>query len=313
MSNIYDVIIVGGGPAGLSAALYAGRSRLKTLIIEKQGYGGQIAITNELENYPGGIDEDSGPALIKRMVKQAEYFKAETVFDEVVEVELEGKIKTIKCKNGQYQAKTVIVASGAKPRPMGCPGEDEFIGRGISFCATCDGAFFEDFEIYVVGGGDSAIEEAIFLTRFGRKVTVIHRRDELRAAKSIQEKAFANPKIEFLWDSVIEEVRGDDGILDTILIKNVKTGDVKEVVADEEDGTFGLFVFVGLIPNTKAFEGKLTMEHGYIVGDEAMKTNIDGVFVAGDCRVKTLRQVVTATADGAIAATTAEKFLEGLD
>lgn len=313
MSNIYDVIIVGGGPAGLSAALYAGRSRLKTLIIEKQGYGGQIAITNELENYPGGIDEDSGPALIKRMVKQAEYFKAETVFDEVVEVELEGEIKTIKCKNGQYQAKTVIVASGAKPRPMGCPGEDEFIGRGISFCATCDGAFFEDFEIYVVGGGDSAIEEAIFLTRFGRKVTVIHRRDELRAAKSIQEKAFANPKIEFLWDSVIEEVRGDDGILDTILIKNVKTGDVKEVVADEEDGTFGLFVFVGLIPNTKAFEGKLTMEHGYIVGDEAMKTNIDGVFVAGDCRVKTLRQVVTATADGAIAATTAEKFLEGLD
>lgn len=313
MSNIYDVIIVGGGPAGLSAALYAGRSRLKTLIIEKQGYGGQIAITNELENYPGGIDEDSGPALIKRMVKQAEYFKAETVFDEVVEVELEGEIKTIKCKNGQYQAKTVIVASGAKPRPMGCPGEDEFIGRGISFCATCDGAFFEDFEIYVVGGGDSAIEEAIFLTRFGRKVTVIHRRDELRAAKSIQEKAFANPKIEFLWDSVIEEVRGDDGILDTILIKNVKTGDVKEVVADEEDGTFGLFVFVGLIPNTKAFEGKLTMEHGYIVGDESMKTNIDGVFVAGDCRVKTLRQVVTATADGAIAATTAEKFLEGLD
>lgn len=313
MSNIYDVIIVGGGPAGLSAALYAGRSRLKTLIIEKQGYGGQIAITNELENYPGGIDEDSGPALIKRMVKQAEYFKAETVFDEVVEVELESEIKTIKCKNGQYQAKTVIVASGAKPRPMGCPGEDEFIGRGISFCATCDGAFFEDFEIYVVGGGDSAIEEAIFLTRFGRKVTVIHRRDELRAAKSIQEKAFANPKIEFLWDSVIEEVRGDDGILDTILIKNVKTGDVKEVVADEEDGTFGLFVFVGLIPNTKAFEGKLTMEHGYIVGDESMKTNIDGVFVAGDCRVKTLRQVVTATADGAIAATTAEKFLEGLD
>lgn len=308
MEKIYDVIIIGGGPAGLAAAIYAGRSRLSTLLIEREKEGGQIVITSEIENYPGGIEEESGVTLIKRMVTQADKFGAQKVFDTVVGVELEGQIKTIKGVKNTYLAKSVIIATGANPRPIGCKGEKELIGKGVSYCATCDAAFFEDFEVFVVGGGDSAVEEALYLTKFARKVTIIHRRNELRAAKSIQEKAFANPKVDFMWDSVVTQLKGD-GILQSMVVKNVKTGEEREVFADEEDGTFGIFVFVGLVPQTKIFEGKVAMKEGYILTDEDMKTNIGGVFAAGDVRVKNFRQVVTATADGAIAASEVEKYL----
>ena len=308
MSKVYDVIIIGAGPAGLSAALYAGRARLSTLIIEKIKDGGQIVITDEIENYPGAVEGESGPSLIKKMVDQANHFGAEKVFDTVVDVELEGDIKVIKGSKNEYQGKTVIIATGASPKPIGCPGEKERTGKGVSYCATCDGNFFEDMDIFVVGGGDSAVEEALYLTKFGRKVTLIHRRDALRAAKSIQEKAFANPKMDFMWDTVVEELKGDD-ILTSMVVKNVKTGEVKEIEANPDDGTFGVFVFIGYDPQSKVFEGKVNMEHGYIVTDADMKTNIPGVFAAGDIRVKSLRQVVTAAADGAIAAVQCEKYL----
>lgn len=310
--TIYDLIIIGAGPAGLAAGSYAGRARLNTLIIEKQKDGGQIVITAEIENYPGGIQGETGPSLVERMVKQAEHFGAQKVFDTIEEVELEGKIKHLKGKKGDYYAKTVIIATGAYPKPIGCPGEKELIGKGVSYCATCDGAFFEDLDIYVVGGGDSAVEEALYLTKFGRKVTIIHRRDELRAAKSIQEKAFANPKIHFMWDTVVEELRGD-GMLESMVVKNVKTGERTEIVADEDDGTFGVFCFIGFVPQSSLFEGKLEMQNGYIVTDADMHTSIPGVFAAGDIHVKSLRQVVTAAADGAIAAVQAGKYLEEID
>ena len=308
MSNIYDVIIIGAGPAGLSAALYAGRSRLRTLLIEKEMDGGQIVITHEIDNYPGSIDGESGQSLIERMTKQVEKFGAERASDTVTEVSLDGEIKIVKGHKGEYQARTIIVATGAKPRPIGCPGEKDFIGKGVSYCATCDANFFEDFEVYVVGGGDAAVEEAMYLSEFARKVIVIHRRDELRAAKSIQEKAFANPKIEFMWNSTVEELRGD-GLLSSMLIKDTKTGETRVVEADEEDGMFGCFVFIGFDPHSELFVGKLQMDGPYLVGDENMNTNVPGVFVAGDVRVKSLRQVVTAAADGAIAATQAEHYV----
>ena len=204
MSEIYDVIILGAGPAGLAAGLYAGRSRLNVLIIEKGQDGGQIAITDEIENYPGQIVEgESGPSLIARMTEQAEKFGAKRVSDMIKEVELEGEVKVLKSEKNEYRGKNVIIATGAHARPIGCKGEGQFRGKGVSYCATCDANFFEDFEVYVVGGGDSAVEEAMYLTKFARKVTIIHRRDELRAAKSIQEKAFKNPKLFFMWDSVV--------------------------------------------------------------------------------------------------------------
>ena len=306
----YDLVIIGAGPAGLAAGLYAGRARLNTLIIEKQKNGGQIVITSEIENYPGCLDEETGPSLIDRRVKQTEKFGVDHVFDTVTDVELEGEEKVIKCLNGEYNAKAVIIAAGAHPVPIGCPGERELSGKGVSYCATCDAAFFEDFEVYVVGGGDSAVEEAMYLTKFARKVTIIHRRDELRAAKSIQEKAFANPKMNFMWDSVVEEIKGD-GLVESMIVKNVKTGELTEIKADEEDGTFGIFVFIGFKPNSDLFDGKVQMdERKYIITDDDMKTDIPGVFAAGDIRKKSLRQVVTAAADGAIAAVQAGKYIE---
>lgn len=305
---IYDVIIIGAGPAGLAAGLYASRARLNTLIIEKEGEGGQIKTTDEVANYPGSIENASGPSLIARMVEQVNEFGAKRIIDEIKSVELEGKIKVLKGAKEEYQAKTVIIATGATPRPIGCPGEKELTGRGVSYCATCDAAFFEDLEVFVVGGGDSAVEEAMYLTKFARKVTIVHRRDELRAAKSIQEKAFKNEKMNFMWDSVITEVKGD-GILESMIVKNVKTGEEKEIFADEDDGTFGVFVFVGYNPATKLFDGIIEMENGYIKTDDNMHTNVPGIFAAGDNRVKSLRQVVTATADGAIAAVQAEKYI----
>ena len=314
MSKVYDVIVLGAGPAGLAAGLYAGRSRLSTLVIEKGKDGGQIAITDDIENYPGQIVEgESGPSLIARMTQQCEKFGVERASDVINEVHLDGDIKVLKSAKAEYQSKTVIIATGAFARPSGCKGEKEFIGKGVSYCATCDANFFEDFEVYVVGGGDSAVEEAMYLTKFARKVTIIHRRDELRAAKSIQEKAFKNEKLHFMWDTVVEEV-GGDGILSEMTVKNVKTGELTKIVADEDDGMFGVFGFIGTLPNSKIYEGTgLEMdERGYIPTDADMHTNIPGVFAAGDIRVKSLRQVVTAAADGAIAATQAEKYINEL-
>ena len=310
MSKVYDVIVLGAGPGGLAAGLYAGRSRLSTLIIEKGQDGGQIAITDDIENYPGQIVEgETGPSLIARMTQQVEKFGAERVSDTINAVELDGEIKILKSAKAEYQAKNVIIATGAYARPIGCKGEAEFRGKGVSYCATCDANFFEDLEVFVVGGGDSAATAKAYLTKFARKVTIIHRRDELRAAKSIQEKAFANPKIEFFWDSVVEELGGDD-ILQWMKVKNVKTGEVRTVEADEEDGMFGVFGFIGTVPNSKLFEGILDMdERGYIRTDEDMHTSIPNVYAVGDVRIKSLRQVVTAAADGAIAAVQVERSL----
>lgn len=307
--KIYDVIIVGGGPAGLSAGLYAGRARLNTLLIEKSKDGGQIVITSEIENYPGCLEEESGSTLISRMSKQVEKFGVERAADCIMSVDFSKDVKVLKGKETEYHAKSVIIATGAFPRPIGCEGEKEFIGKGVSYCATCDGNFFEDFEIYVVGGGDTAVEEALYLTKFGRKVTIIHRRDELRAAKSIQEKAFNNPKIEFMWDSVVKELKGD-GMVESMVVENVKTGETTEITADEEDGTFGVFGFIGYLPQSKIFDGILDIENGYIKTNDKMETNVPGVYAAGDIRVKDLRQVVTACADGAIASVMAEKYIE---
>ena len=312
MSKIYDVIILGAGPAGLTAGLYAGRARLSTLVIEKGQDGGQIAITNEIENYPGQVEGDSGPSLIARMTKQCEHFGVERVSDMIKEVALTGPVKKLTGVKDEYEARTVIIATGAFPRPIGCKNEGKFVGKGISFCATCDAAFFEDLEVYVVGGGDAAVEEAMYLTKFARKVTIIHRRDELRAAKSIQEKAFKNEKIHFLWNTVVDEVDGEDDILSKMIVKNTKTGELTTIEADEDDGLFGLFGFIGLLPKSDLFEGVIDMDKGYIKTDDNMHTNIEGVYAAGDIRVKSLRQVVTAAADGAIAAMQAEKYIADL-
>ena len=313
MSKVYDVIILGAGPAGLTAGLYAGRSRLSTLIIEKGQDGGQIAITDEIENYPGAVTEgESGPSLIARMTAQVAKFGAERVKDTVKSVELGGAVKTVRTLRDTYQGRTIIIATGAHPKSIGCRNEDRFVGKGISFCATCDAAFFEDLEVFVVGGGDSAVEEAIYLTKFARKVTIIHRRNELRAAKSIQEKAFTNPKIEFMWDTVVEEVDGDE-LLSSMVLRNVKTGERRRIEADDEDGIFGLFGFIGYQPNNELFRGKLHMENDYIRTNDDMHASVPGVYAAGDIRVKSLRQVVTAAADGAIAAMQAEKYLADMD
>jgi len=309
MSKIYDVIIIGAGPAGLSAALYAGRARLSTLIIEKERDGGQIVITNEVENYPGNIDHESGATLIGRMAGQAAKFGAEKIYDSVEDVQLEGEVKTVVGLKGSYQGKTVIVAAGASPRKLGVPGEAEFTGKGVSYCATCDAAFFEDFEVYVVGGGNSAVEEAMFIAKFARKVYILCLGDKLTAEKTIQDKVLAHDKVEVIWNTAVVELKGD-GILSSMVVRNTKTDETRTITADEEDGTFGLFPFIGFIPNTKLIEGKLDMKDGYILTDEDMRTNIAGVFAAGDIRYKSLRQVVTAAADGAIAATMAEKYLE---
>lgn len=313
MDKIYDVLILGAGPAGLTAGLYAGRSRLSTLIIEKGQDGGQIAITNEIENYPGAMvdAEESGPSLIARMTKQAAKFGCERASDTIKSVDLNGDVKTLVGAKDTYKGKTVIIATGCFPKPIGCKNEREFVGKGISFCATCDANFYEGCEVYVVGGGDSAVEEAMYLTGFARHVTLIHRRDELRAAKSIQEKAFKNPKMSFMWDTVVDEVGGSD-IMEYMILKNVKTGETKKITCPEDDelGIFGLFGFIGYNPNSELFKGLIDMtEGGSIITDANMKTNIPGVFAAGDIRDKFLRQVVTATGDGAIAAMQAEKYL----
>lgn len=310
MSTIYDVVIIGGGPAGLSAGLYAGRAKMKTLLIEQAKLGGQIVTTGDVENYPGAIEHPTGPALVARMATQCDDFGAERIFDTVREIEEEQPYKRVVCAEGSYLTKSIIVATGATPRKIGCPGEKELTGKGVSYCATCDAAFFEDFQVFVIGGGDSAVEEAIFLTKFARKVTIVHRRDALRAAKSIQEKAFKNPKIDFIWNAEVVSISGE-GIAEALVLKDRETGETTRYEADPDDGTFGIFVFVGYLPLTDIFKGYLDMNAGgYILTDENMKTQVPGVFAAGDCREKSLRQVVTACSDGAIAAVQAEKYIE---
>lgn len=312
MEELYDVIILGGGPAGLTAGLYAGRGGLKTLLLEKGQDGGQIALTAELENYPGQLLEgETGLSLAGRMAEQCRRFGVERAADTIQSVRLDGPVKELTGERGTYRSRAVILATGAAPRPIGCENEARFVGQGISFCATCDGALFRGLEVYVAGGGDSAVEEAVYLTRFARKVTVIHRRDRLRAARSIQERAFANPKVAFLWDSVVVRAEGTD-VLEAITVKNVKTGALTTLRADPADGMLGLFGFTGYTPNTGLFAGQLALEEGYISTGEDMGAGLPGVFAAGDVRRKSLRQVVTACADGAVAAVAAERYLQAL-
>lgn len=309
MEQIYDLLILGAGPAGLAAGLYGARAGLSTLILEKGAQGGQAVLTDRVENYPGAMLEgETGYSLTARMLAQAESFGAAQENAEIQSVQLQGGVKVLAGPSKEYRARTVILATGASPRRLGCPGEDEFTGRGVSYCATCDGAFFRGREVFVAGGGDSAVEEALFLTRFARKVTIIHRRDQLRAVKSLQDRAFANEKIDFLWDSAVESLEGRE-VLQTIRLRNKKTGEIRQITA-EEGGMLGLFVFVGLTPNSQLFEGKLALDQGYVKTDENMHTSLPGVFAAGDLRVKSLRQIITAAADGAIAAMEAQRYLE---
>ena len=309
MEKTYDLIIIGGGPAGLAAAIYAGRSQRDTLVVEKGGYGGRVKDTGEIRNYPGTIS-DSGQGLMEKFHLHAQsYPTVEFCRSTVTGIRKEKGLFTVDTKRrGSFTARSVILALGTKPRELGIPGEKEFVGHGVAYCATCDASFFEDLEVFVVGGGDSAVEEAMYLTKFARKVTVIHRRDELRAAKSIQERAFKNPKLFFMWDTVVEELHGD-GILSGMTVKNVKTGELTRIDADEDDGLFGVFGFIGYNPRSELFEGKLEMDRGYIKTDEDMHTNVEGVYAVGDIRVKSLRQVVTAAADGAIASMQVERWL----
>ena len=313
MDKIYDVIIIGSGPAGLSAGLYAARAKMATLILEKDKTGGQISGTEEVANYPGSIREATGPSLVARMVEQVEAFGAERVRADVTAVELEGKVKKLVTSKGDLYAKSVILALGAKPRLLGVPNEKLLTGKGVSYCATCDAEFFTDLEVVVFGGGDTALEEAMFIAKFAKKVTVVHRRDTFRAAKSIVEKAMAHPKLEFIYDSVATQIIGD-GMVQGVEIKNIKTEEMKQIMADPNDGLLGVFVFVGYLPETELVKELVTVDQaGYIVTDENMKTKIPGVFAAGDVRAKSLRQVVTAAADGAIAAVQAEKYVDALE
>lgn len=306
--QVYDVIIIGAGPAGLSAAIYAGRARLKTLLIEKGKDGGQIILTSEIENYPGSLEKESGRSLIKRMTEQTASFGVERAADTIVEVDFSNAVKVIKGKKGEYQGRSVIIASGAYPRPIGCANEKEFMGKGLSYCATCDAAFFEDMEVFVIGGGNSAVEEAIFLSTFARKVTIIQNLAELTADAIAIEQVKANGKIHYVYNSVVDSLEGD-GIVEAITIRNTETNETTRFDADEEDGLIGIFSFIGYLPQSKIFENIVEMERGYIKTDEKMATNVPGVYAAGDVRVKNVRQVVTASGDGCTAAVAVEKYL----
>lgn len=308
---MYDCIIIGAGPAGISAGIYAARASMKTIIIEKGTPGGLIAKTDEIANYPGVEDVPTGSELIERMIKQAKSFGAEFITDTVVNVDLSGTTKVVYGENDTYEGKSVIIATGSNPRLLNVPGEKEFTGKGIAYCATCDAPFFQDLDIYVVGSGEAAVEEAMYLTKFGRSVTLLVRKDKLSVAKSIEEKAFKCEKLSIMWNVEVESFEGS-GILGAMNIVNNKTGEKTKIVPKEGDMMFGVFIFVGYIPESTVFDGKVTTDRNYIVSDETMKTSVEGVFVAGDVRVKELRQVVTAVNDGAIAAINARKYVESL-
>lgn len=307
MNNLYDLIIIGGGPAGLSAAIYAGRAKLKTLVLEKSDIGGQIKITAEVVNYPG-VFSTSGAALTMEMKKQAVNFGVEFVFEDVTEVDFKGDVKKLKTSsNHNYEAIAVIVATGAKPRKLGFEGEVEFAGRGIGYCATCDGEFFTDREVFVIGGGFAAAEEAIYLTRFASKVTIIVREPEFTCSKTIIDKVLSNKKIEVKYNTEIVYARGENVLKKAKFINN----QTKESWVFESETTFGIFVFIGYEPISDIIRDSIeTDKAGYVLGNEEMETNIAGIYVAGDLRPKRLRQLVTATSDGAIASTSAEKYIE---
>jgi thioredoxin reductase (NADPH) len=303
--KIYEVIIIGGGPAGLTAGLYTSRSRLHTLLIETGLLGGQMTTTELIENYPGFPQGIAGDELSRLMEEQAKRFGLEVVSQEAVEVKTDGVMKIVKANDAIYHCKALIICTGNEWRKLGVPGEKEFTGKGVSYCATCDGAFFRDSQIIVVGGGDSALTEALYLTKFAKEVTIIHRRDALRGTKIYQERVFANPKIKLLWNSVVQEIKGDS-VVRSVLLKNLKTGEITEHPAE------GVFLFVGLLPRTQFLKGLVRMdEGGYILTDGNGESSVKGIFAAGDCRKKLLRQVTTAVGDGATAAFAAEKYLEG--
>ncbi len=299
-----NLIILGSGPAGLSAAIYAARGNLNPLVLTGQEFGGQIALTNEVENYPGFPDGIAGPELVQLMQKQAEKFGARIEMDTVIEANLRVHPFQLKTQNGaQYVTKALIVATGASPRRLNVPGERELTGRGVSYCATCDGFFFRDKEIAVVGGGDSALQESLFLTKFASKVHIIHRRDQLRAQKILQDRARANPKINFVWNTVVKEIRGS-GKVEALLLENTQTH------AQTEFPVQGIFVYIGHIPNTSLFKGQLEMdEEGYLKVDVRLHTNIPGVFAAGESHDRVFRQAVVSAGLGTMAELEAEKWL----
>ena len=301
------VIIVGSGPAGLTAALYAARAQLNPLVIAGTMVGGQVALTHEIENYPGFFSTEkspTGPELVGLMQEQAAHFGARFEYDEVVEVDFsQGPPFQLKTYGKEYEADAVIITAGASPTHMNVPGEDEFIGRGVSYCGTCDGFFFRDRDVVVIGGGDSAMEEGIFLTRFASRVRVIHRRDELRAGAVLQKRAFANEKMSFIWDTVVDEVIGN-GTVTGVAVTNVKTGEKSTIETD------GVFVFIGHYPNSKFLEGQVAMdEHGYVITDELMRTSVPGVFAAGEIQDPVFRQVASSVGQGCAAAIQLERWL----
>ncbi len=298
--EIYDVVIVGAGPAGITAGIYAKRARLETAVIEKLGVGGQIVLSDSVENYPG-FPEISGYELMQKFEEQARAFDLEIEDGEVIAIKDEGEYKQVLTDDHDYKTRSVIIASGAKSSRLGVKGEEEFIGKGVSFCATCDGFFFRDKDVLVVGGGNSAITEALFLSKIVNKVYVAHRRSELRAAKILQERAFADPKIEFVWNSVVEEITGED-VVEGVVLRDVVTRERSRLAVS------GVFMYVGLVPNTEFIDAEKD-KAGFILTDERLATSIPGVFAAGDCRTTQLRQVATAVGDGALAAVSAERYL----
>ena len=300
---MYDTIIIGAGPAGMTAALYAARSNLKVALLERGIPGGQMNNTADIENYPGYANI-SGPELAEKMFEPLENLGVEHLFGLVEKIEDRGDFKEIVTEDERFEAKTVIIASGANHRHLGVPGEEDYNSRGVSYCAVCDGAFFRNEDLLVVGGGDSAVEEAIFLTRFAKSVTIVHRRDELRAQKVLQDRAFANEKIRFVWDSVVESIHGDERKVTGVTFKNVKTGETSQA----DFG--GIFIYVGLDPVSEfAADLGITDEAGWILTDHQMKTSVAGIYAVGDVRQKDLRQITTAVGDGATASQEAYKYL----
>ncbi|GAA5417184.1 thioredoxin reductase [Paraliobacillus ryukyuensis] len=304
--RIYDVIIAGAGPAGMTAAVYTSRANLDTLMLERGIPGGQMANTEDVENYPG-YESILGPDLSNKMFDHAKKFGAVYAYGDIKEV-IDGKeYKTVIAGSKEYKTRTLIITTGAQYKKLGVPGEEEFSGRGVSYCAVCDGAFFKEKELMVIGGGDSAVEEGVYLTRFASKVTIVHRRDELRAQKILQDRAFDNEKVDFIWDTIVKEINGKDGKVSSLALLNKKTGEEYEHPAD------GTFIYIGMIPLSEPFKSLgITNEEGYIPTNEKMETSIPGVFAAGDIREKELRQIVTATGDGSIAAQAAQSYIEEL-
>ena len=304
---MFDVIIIGAGPAGLTAGLYAGRAKLKTLILEKDISGGQIATTEHVENYPGSMKGAGGLALSERMEEQAKQF-CDIKYQEVTKVDLTSDTKKVYTKDEVYEAKVVILSTGASHRKLNVKGEKEFANLGVSYCSTCDGPFYQGLDIYVVGGGEAALEEALYLTKFGKSVNIIHRREGLRASQTVIDRCKENEKINFLLNYTVNEIKGDTEVKELIL-KNTKTGGL-ESVKNDDNSPIGVFIYIGNIPQTDLFKDQINLENGYIPTDEDMKTNVKGVFAVGDTRVKKIRQMVTATSDGCIASEMANKYIE---